>query len=326
LAVRMLPASEGSQRVLEPREPIFKLAWSSFPSMDECKHLLNGRASDNVTVLPRLLGSTLDYAGGETVLTVLGGTMPSEPEGVSTIQFPALRVPDAQDSVIEQTEFNRAMLRECIMPLGINRYGSRFPVEDILLLPRESPHFGAARDPIAILLLSKWPGYQAPPSSVVEAMEFPPPIESFGFPIQSPTLSPSTDRNHIATPFNMRYVVPMPAMSRLRLPSMVWTGQDSVRGAILVTVGRNTFSRLIREWVEHGAQDEEEGVGPFRRVPLRAGSAFPDTENKEGVFPRTSRVRLYNRASSRCGILPRSYGSLSSDELSTSPYHGISPL
>ena len=291
LSVHVLPTNEGSQRAVGPREPIFKLAWSSFPSMDECKHLLMGRAADNVTVLPRLLGSTLDYAGGETVLTVLGGTLASDPEGVSTIQFPILRVPGAEETVIEQAEFNRAVLSECLIPLGISRYVSRFPVEDILLLPRESPHFAAARDPIAILLLSKWPSNQAP-SSAVEAMEFPPPIESFGSPIRSPSLGLSSADRHIATPFNTRYPASSPALPRLRLPSTMWTGRDSICGAILVLVGRGSFSRLIRQWVENGAQEEEEGVGSFRRVPLRAGIASPDTERRNGVPSRTSRVRL----------------------------------
>jgi hypothetical protein len=291
LAVRTLPAIGRDQGVVEPREPIFKLAWSSFPAMDECKHLLMGRAADNVTALPRLLGPTLDYAGGETVLTVLGGSLASDPNGVSILQFPVLNTPDGPNAAPEQPGLNRALFIESLTPLGITHYESRFAVQDVLLLPRESPHFAAARDPIAILLLSKRPGDRAL-SSVLEAMEFPPPIESLGSSMDSPNLNNLSTDQHAATAFNVRYPMLSPSAPRLRLPSMIWTGRDNICAAIFVAVGKGNFARLIRYWVEHGAQEEEEGLRPFRRVPLRAGSAFPDTERKDGMPSRMGRVSL----------------------------------
>lgn len=59
----------------------------------------------------------------------------------------------------------------------------------------------------------------------------------------------------------------------LRLPWSVMNGEDPIQGAIVLDMEREQFSRLIREWVDVRAQEEREGVGTHRRLPLRAGTA-----------------------------------------------------
>ncbi|KAF8330751.1 WD40-repeat-containing domain protein [Cantharellus anzutake] len=283
LALRVLPTYRSS--IEGVREPIFKMAWSSFPTLDECKSLLMGLASDMTTKLPRLIGSTLDYAGGETALTVLGGIRSSEPKGVTIVQLPPYHPSNSVASQPNHAEANRSGLVASLQSIGVHRYVSWEPVDDFLLVPRESPHFNAAHDPLCIILFSKLPS-QSFVTSVIQPMEFPPALVSIDHVSGSDEGSlPAGNAKLEAIPFGSSYpstgsTIP----SRFRIPFSLLTADDEILGAKLIKFDKALFLRLLRHWVDSGVDDEAEGISPNGRIPLRAGMAAPNDS-----IPRAAR-------------------------------------
>lgn len=135
-----------------PREPIFKLSWSGFTN-------------------------SKDPRGGETALTVLGGTKPDKGFGLNVLWFPAFNPgdPPTTSPTTKQDQFHSFMataIRQSLKGLNTFLYCTKTPVHDFYLIPRESPHFNYTYDPDAILILSE----AGRDGRVLEAREFPPPI------------------------------------------------------------------------------------------------------------------------------------------------------
>lgn len=264
------PSRSKSSHVATAREPVFKLAWSAFPDLEECKALLSvDPAQSKLPPFARLVGSTLDYAGGETVLSVLGGLQASDLPGVRVLQFPPMEASPPMDPALVDPETHIRGLSQHFEPTGLEMCPTPYPVDDFILMPRSNPHFNNTHDPISILQLYKLNGV-----SVVSATEFPPPLASA--PMHS-SLSSLPSRE--ITPFSASLPMMPQEPARFRLPSTLFSGADAVLGAHTVKVDRDSFSRLIREWVEVGAAEEADGAANPRLLPLRAGLARGDAES-----------------------------------------------
>lgn len=134
------------------REPIFKISWSG-------------------------LSNSTDPRGGDTVLTILGGTKIGDEIGLVVHSLPPFNPPEpptppATNRPNELPTFFRNAMRECVIANNAHFYPTDSIVQDYLLVSRDNPHFGGTFDPTAIILLCEGPGE----TRVVEARQFPPPV------------------------------------------------------------------------------------------------------------------------------------------------------
>ena len=132
------------------REPIFKLAWSSFTE---------GGAG----------------AKGGTVLTVLGGLLPDDPKGLHCLHLPPYVAPSLL-SGSNPTQL-REGLRASVKPNYRTIVPSETPSEDFTLLTA-NPHLGQSSDPFAVFMLlsadSDLPRIAPHTERGFAAFEFPP--------------------------------------------------------------------------------------------------------------------------------------------------------
>jgi len=270
LAIHVLPAHDDSKRA--EREPIFKLTWSSFPNLDECKILLSADTSSSKSGIARLVGSTLDYAGGETVLTILGGLLTTDAPGVRMLQFAPITFDSAANTAATNPETLLVNLSRQLVAIGLERCPSIYPVDDFVLLPRSNPHFNSSHDPISIFQLCKYGGLP-PASSSLTASDFPPPL----CPVPNFSSLPFTPGPEIR-PFPVQLSSESGDPAHFRLPSAIFSRPNAILGARVIRPDRESFSLLIREWIDVGAAEEADGVSNPRRLPLRAGVARGDME------------------------------------------------
>lgn len=188
------------------REPIFRLAWSSFPDESYFSQLSNAwsgtgdgnpvgpsgsNQTDSVTS-PELLASPASQnvapatgeARGKSVLTVLGGLLSTAAPGVHTLHFPVFDPSSGstQASVSPSSAISPALrqaMKNSVTTVGQSLYLTPTPPEDFILLPRNNPHFGMAYDPTSIIISftpdSRLPLLPPPmPSRGMKAFSFPP--------------------------------------------------------------------------------------------------------------------------------------------------------
>lgn len=173
-------AAAGNTRPGE-REPVFKLAWVSFPDEASLKALV--AAQGTAAAGEPLKNATVEYADrGESVLVVLGGCVVGAPPAIHLLQLPAFVQPSQASTGTSQglTLVQRNALRDSLAVTGITTYPSTTPAEDFILIPRSSPHFNLCHDPIAIVIFltadPSLPPIQGPHGvRSVDAWEFPPP-------------------------------------------------------------------------------------------------------------------------------------------------------
>ncbi|KAI0673986.1 lethal giant larvae like, C-terminal-domain-containing protein [Trametes maxima] len=244
-----------------PREPIFKLAWSSFPNSSD----------------PR---------GGDTVLTVLGGMTIDSSPGVTALLFPPLNPPapptptspNATGVAPPLHPDVRAAIRQSLIVKDVYNYTAAGPVQDFLLFSRSSPHFAGHYDPSTILLVSD---SELPEVRTSEAFEFPPPT-FLGSP-ESPTTSRSGTSQTVAgedagpdDALAEELAMTLQSMSvsdeprLVRLPPYLWT----VLGEHLVQVDKQTYDNIVRDKLV-----PVEGEVQF---PVKGGVAW--SEDFEGVM------------------------------------------
>ncbi|KAJ6520108.1 WD40 containing snare-dependent exocytosis protein [Mycena sanguinolenta] len=147
-----MDALEETHDAQPPREPIYKLAWSSFPNSSD----------------PR---------GGQTALTILGGLLmvPGEATGLNVQWLPAFNPSEPPNPTATQTSlhpFMRAAMQASVLPISDFFYYTPAIAQDFFLVPRNNPHFAGHYDPTAILISVESAG----DTRVVEAYQFPPPI------------------------------------------------------------------------------------------------------------------------------------------------------
>ncbi|GAA5828420.1 hypothetical protein JCM11251_006237 [Rhodosporidiobolus azoricus] len=243
------------------REPIFRLAWSGFPQetyLDRASAAFGGAVkgptSPTIPTSPTLTDDKIDLAGG-TVLTVLGGLLPSDPTGVHLLELPAYVAPPAATSKPGSISLaQKEALRASIAPSAHHLYPTASPPEDFLLLPRSSPHYGLAYDPSAILITSgrdpRFPVLASPHSQNN--------IEAFTFP-----------------PTNSREPHP------LTLPSALsFSGRDTCASAQIVNISGQSYRQLLHQF---DLADET-----AERLPLHGGHAFPQPRPSRARGPAPS--------------------------------------
>ncbi|KAK4685038.1 hypothetical protein P7C73_g5117, partial [Tremellales sp. Uapishka_1] len=182
------------------REPIFKLVWAGFPDQPGLQALIAAQGKDPAG--EPLSNATVEYAErGETLLLILGGQSEGENPGINILQFPAYQPPKKGPAPPVPSESmslqERYSFRDSLAPTGTSSYPTITPPEDFLLLPRSSPYFGLAHDPIAIVITlgpnERYPLIPAPQAARgFEAYAFPPP--------RSTVVPPSPGRKHFLQP------------------------------------------------------------------------------------------------------------------------------
>jgi syntaxin-binding protein 5 len=243
-----LPDEEGPakhpSRLHQPREPIFKLAWSGYPN-------------------------SYDARGGETSLVVLGGQFAHDTPGVNVLWLPAFNPPAPPCPVTDQSldPFFRNAMRESLDPLSAYFYGTAGLVQDFLLTPRDSPHFGGTWNPTAILTLFE----SGEHIRAIEARQFPP----LQFLANTQELSQSAEEpkgdshdslaQDLATTLQSMTVNEEP--KKLYLPPSLWGGADALVEATLFSLDRIEYETLS------GASKH----GPDHLL-LEGGISMPDEE------------------------------------------------
>lgn len=243
-----LPDEEGPakrpNKLHAPREPIFKLAWSGYPN-------------------------SYDPRGGETSLVILGGQFSHDPPGINVLWLPAFNPPAPPSHVTDQSlhPFFRNAMQESLDPLSAYFYGTPGLAQDFLLTPRDSPHFGGAWNPTAIMILFE----SGEHSRAIEARQFPPLEFLASAQEPSQTAEPPKDDSHdnlaqdLATTLQSMTINEEP--KKLHLPPSLWSGPDAVVEATLFSLDRIAYETLSRA-SEHSPD----------HLPLEGGIAMPDEE------------------------------------------------
>ncbi|WVR08305.1 hypothetical protein IAU60_005358 [Kwoniella sp. DSM 27419] len=214
------------------REPIFKLAWASFPDQTTLRTMMAAQGAD--PTLEPISNAAVDYAErGETLLLVLGGQSSGEKPGINTLQFPAYKAALARRGTTPQSPSesmplqDRYAFRDSLAPTGSSTYLTRSPPEDFILLPRSNPYFSMSFDPIAIIVsLTPDPGLPqvAQPTAArgVQAWVFPPP--------RSAVIPPSPGRKNFVQPGEGEKIVAMTPAPIMGTPVTPRSGSVSSPG------------------------------------------------------------------------------------------------
>ncbi|KAH9081593.1 lethal giant larvae like, C-terminal-domain-containing protein [Lactarius deliciosus] len=215
-----------TSRPHEPREPIFKLAWSGYPN-------------------------SYDPRGGETSLTILGGQFNHDPPGINVLWLPAFNPPAPPSPSNDQSLhlFFRDAMRESLAPLSAYFYPTPGLTQDFLLMPRDSPHFGGSWNPTAILMLFEG----GEETRALEAQQFPPLEFLASAPAPSQNTEETTDDDEesheclaqdLATALQSMTVNEEP--KKLCLPPSLWTGPEAIVDADLFSLDRIAYETLSR--------------------------------------------------------------------------------
>ncbi|KAF7347607.1 WD40 containing SNARE-dependent exocytosis protein [Mycena venus] len=188
-----------------PREPIYKLAWSSFPNSSD----------------PR---------GGQTALTILGGLImaPGEATGLNVQWLPAFNPSEPPNPAATQTSFTS------IYASGYASIPAPY-IRFLLLYPR--CHY----DPAAILISVESVG----DARVVEAYQFPPPAFLASVePATEEVVPAGADVvDDLASTLKSLTVNDDPHM--LTLPTPLWFGSTGVSQVQLFTLDRDSHALLV---------------------------------------------------------------------------------
>lgn len=236
-----------------PREPIFKLTWSSFPEQGWYEY--GAQAAANAwSGAPNEAEKKSEEAPSGTVLTIMGGTPVQEPATVlTTFHLPpppaaSMFASQAPESVTRE----RTALRDSLRPTFVGTYRTPSIVEDFCLLPRLSPHFGGTHDPYAIVVLVGQD--QSLPSLAVQSTRRG--MDAYTFP-------PQQHSSH--------------AYNRLQLPlPLMFAGRGTVLGCHVATVPVAQYRRLVQ-----GASDVMEGsIAPDQPM---GGVAKPQLQHAKRI-------------------------------------------
>ncbi|PPQ79397.1 hypothetical protein CVT25_002667 [Psilocybe cyanescens] len=271
LLEKHLSNSGQSNGPLSVPEPIFKLSWSGFVNSSD----------------PR---------GGETVLTVLGGLGADKPPGLTAFLLPAFNPPEPPSDTVVPPDalhpFFRDAMCQSLTPTKSFFYETRGMVQDYLLLPQSSPHFGGNFDPYGILLITELKdmrtveGYQYPPPGFIQIAVVPPKVEedttkeepSSGMLSPTPPLPLPKSPRHLNS-------TPLP----LRLPTTLLAGHSGVLGGHLLKLHNDIYENFI-----HQKPNDIHLI-----FSLQGGQAYPDptkaNELKLSKYQPRRVLMSYNR-------------------------------
>ncbi|KAF9531932.1 WD40 containing snare-dependent exocytosis protein [Crepidotus variabilis] len=243
------------QKSIPAREPIFKLSWSGFTNSSD----------------PR---------GGETILTVLGGLDIGKPPGVNIFALPPFNPqepPTTPPSNKLHPVFRQAMVK-AVTPNKTYFYQTRGIVQDYLVMPKNSPHFGGTFDPQAMLLIVDVEGtrtttaFEMPPPGFV-AVKIPEPAQpesktGLDEPPNEPS-SPTSMKSPLPPtplPKSPRHLVQSQPPKELQMPFIIANGHAGVLGGCLFTLENDVYDNFVAE----------NNTGSLA-LQLRGGKAFPDS-------------------------------------------------
>ena len=252
-----LPDDEVSPKptstIHEPREPIFKLAWSGYPN-------------------------SYDPRGGETSLVILGGQFGHDPPGINVLWLPAFNPAAPPGPAPDQSlhPFFRDAMRKSLDPLSAYFYRTPGLAQDFLLMPRDNPHYACTWNPTTMLMLFEMEGNVR----AIEARQFPP----LEFLATAQEVSQSAGQAkgeeeedcHDALTEDLAATLQSMTVSeepkKINLPPSLWSGSDAVVDASLFSLDRIAYEILLR--ASEPGSDE---------LPLEGGISVPD-ENVAGTI------------------------------------------
>ncbi|KAJ7293050.1 WD40 containing snare-dependent exocytosis protein [Mycena rebaudengoi] len=232
-----------SRRDVSPleREPIYKLAWSSF-------------------------SNSPDPRGGPTALTILGGLVMAQDQapGLTVQWLPAFNPPEPPATLgpaVALHSFMRSAMQASVVPSSDFFYCTSGIAQDFSLVPRSSPHLGGHYDPLAILILVESMG----DTRIVEAYQFPPPVF-----LASPEPEPEENAGQseslvddLASTLKALAVDDDP--HTIRLPTPLSFAATGILGAQLYALDQESHGLLV------GGEQEDAFT-----LPLRGGAAWTD--------------------------------------------------
>lgn len=236
----------------EPREAIFKLAWSGYPN-------------------------SYDPRGGETSLVILGGQFGYDPPGINVLWLPPFNPPAPPSVATNQSlhPFFRDAMRESLDPQSAYFYRTPGLAQDFLLMPWDSPHFAGTWNPTAILMLFE----DGEKVRAIEARQFPPLelLASTQDASRSAGQAEETegdDRDALTQDLaaTLQSMTVNEEPKKLNLPPSLWSGLDAIVDASLFSLDRIAYETLSRS-SEHGLGD----------LHLEGGISVPD-ENIAGTI------------------------------------------
>ncbi|KAI0275129.1 hypothetical protein BC834DRAFT_965566 [Gloeopeniophorella convolvens] len=225
----------------EPREPIFKLAWSGYPN-------------------------SYDPRGGETSLVILGGQFSRDPSGVNVLWLPAFNPPAPPTSPANDQPLH---------PFFRTRCESASSLSALLLSHSGLPAFRRHLESHAILMLFEGEEH----TRAIEAQQFPP-LEFLAAAnsIQEPPKDTDEDQlieaakdapdaltDDLATTLQALSVHEEP--KKLNIPPSLWSGPDAIVNATLFSLDRIAYETLSGPSI-HSPND----------LLLEGGIAVPDEE------------------------------------------------
>ncbi len=230
----------------QPREPIFKLAWSGYPN-------------------------SYDPRGGETSLVILGGQFGHDPPGINVLWLPAFNPPAPPSTATNQSlhPFFRDAMRESLDPQSAYFYRTPGLAQDFLLMARDSPHFAGNWNPTTILMLFE----DGENDRAIEARQFPP-LEFLAS--QEATRSAGQaeetegdDQDALTQDFasTLQSMTVNEEPKIVNLPPSLWSGSDAIVDVSLFSLDRIAYETLSRS--------SEVGLGDLH---LEGGISVPDED------------------------------------------------
>ncbi|KAJ2914768.1 hypothetical protein MD484_g5636, partial [Candolleomyces efflorescens] len=229
------------------REPVIKMAWSSFPN-------------------------STDPRGGETTLTVLGGLDPTHGGNATVLWFPPFQPADPPSGTKiqpgELDPFFRTAMEDSLAPIDLVEYAVGGEIQDFLLIPKESPHYAGQYDPYAVLFLVATKGGDR----VVRANSFPPSrtIQSGSQPAGGVQPSQSNEGGAVFAEYP-----DLPPFVPLALPFSPLGGAAGLRGGQLLSLEADAYERIC----EAGKSFSETALA----VKLNGGQAFADQTKHDEI-------------------------------------------
>ncbi|KAJ7103251.1 WD40 containing snare-dependent exocytosis protein [Mycena belliarum] len=252
------------------REPIYKLAWSSF-------------------------SNSSDPRGGETALTILGGLIMANNEatGLNVQWLPAFNPAEPPSPAGTQTSlhpFMRSAMKTSIVPLSDFFYLTPGIPQDFFLTPRNSPHFAGHHDPTAILVLIEL----ANNSRIVEAYQFPPPAFLAASEPEASAQDPQSESlvDELALTLKALTVTDDPRV--LRLPTPLSFSTFGIFAAQLLTLDRDSHELFVNSGKAPPAD--------LSALPLKGGAAWSDESKAREIrlakfqMPRILMTHHHNAA------------------------------
>ncbi|EGG11524.1 uncharacterized protein MELLADRAFT_91096 [Melampsora larici-populina 98AG31] len=233
------------------REPIFRIAWSSFPSESNS----SGLSKNPIFSVDNLDTSDQPRSSKDgTLLTVLGGLMSGDPVGVHVFHLPAYH---SANITKEMTPELRESLRASTSPSGHSIYLTSETPEDFLLIPRSNPYFDGSHDPISIII------------NCTAQIDVPPRFS---------TGIPSTDHSGVdskpsVSDRSLRAFTFPPSLKHepreLQLPGTFdWIGSNTVIACEVFELPETAYHKLLEP-----TPDSSLGRNDVARLPLNGGKA-----------------------------------------------------